>query len=266
MTNTPLPIGEDDLQAYVDDRLSEVRRSEVDAYLADHPELAARLAEDRDQRETLRRQLAGKFAEPIASRLRVANVRLSRRHKRGVWLRNGIAAAFLLTLGGGVGWIARGTVPFEMPLTVAVTRDAVAAYRTFVVEVNHPVEVRASDEAHLVQWLSKRLGRPLPVPDLSRFGFRLMGGRVLPAASEAAAMLMYDDDNGTRLTVYVRAGATGQTAFRFWKDGDVSTFAWLDQGYGFAVSAASDRNRLFQIAEAVYKTLDGGVSLPRREG
>lgn len=68
MTNTPLPIGEDDLQAYVDDRQSEVRRSEVDAYLADHPELAARLAEDRDQRETLRRQLAGKFTEPIPSR------------------------------------------------------------------------------------------------------------------------------------------------------------------------------------------------------
>jgi anti-sigma factor RsiW len=34
MTNTPLPIGEDDLQAYVDDRQSEVRRSEVDAYPA----------------------------------------------------------------------------------------------------------------------------------------------------------------------------------------------------------------------------------------
>ena len=68
MTNTPLPIGEDDLQAYVDDRQSEVRRSEVDAYLADHPELAARLAEDRDQRETLGRQLAGKFSEPIPPR------------------------------------------------------------------------------------------------------------------------------------------------------------------------------------------------------
>jgi anti-sigma factor RsiW len=86
-----------------------------------------------------------------------------------------------------------------------------------------------------------------------------MGGRVLPAGSHAAAMLMYDDGNGTRLTVYVRAGSTGETAFRFWRDGDVSTFAWLDRGYGFAVSAASDRDRLLPIAEAVYESLDPGV-------
>jgi anti-sigma factor RsiW len=91
-----------------------------------------------------------------------------------------------------------------------------------------------------------------------------MGGRVLPAGTDAAAMLMYDDDNGTRLTVHVKAGSTGDTAFRFWKDVDVSTFAWLDQVYGFAVSAAFDRDRLLPIAEAIYKTLDSGTVSPWR--
>jgi anti-sigma factor RsiW len=144
---------------------------------------------------------------------------------------------------------------------MVVTRDAVAAHRIFVVETVHAVEVRSDNEAHLVQWLSKRLGRPLELPILKAHGFSLIGGRLLPAGSDAAAMLMYDDDRGIRLTVYIRAGTTGETAFQFWKEGNLATLAWLDQGYGFAVSAAVDRGRLLPIAEAVYRTLDSGSTL-----
>ena len=79
--------------------------------------------------------------------------------------------------------------------------DALAAHRTFAVEVRHPVEVDAAQEAHLVQWLSKRLGRPLVVPDLSATGYRLMGGRLLPAGSGAAAQLMYENGAGDRPVV-----------------------------------------------------------------
>jgi anti-sigma factor RsiW len=43
-------------------------------------------------------------------------------------------------------------------LASAVFDDAIAAHRTFSVETRHPVEVGAYEEAHLVQWLSKRLG------------------------------------------------------------------------------------------------------------
>ena len=57
-----------------------------------------------------------------------------------------------------------------------ITADAIAAHRTFSVEVRHPVEVDAGQEAHLVQWLSKRLGRSLVVPDLAAAGFQLMAG------------------------------------------------------------------------------------------
>lgn len=80
----------------------------------------------------------------------------------------------------------------------------------------HPVEVKATEQDHLVQWLSNRLGQSIKAPDLTGFGFRLMGGRVLPAAaSGVAAQLMYDDDHGTRLTLYLRNGKNGDTAYRF---------------------------------------------------
>jgi len=124
-------------------------------------------------------------------------------------------------------------------------------------QIAHPVEVRAAEEAHLVQWLSKRLGHPLKTPDLTRFGFKLMGGRLLPAASGSAALLMYDNAQGNRLTLYVRAGAGAETAFRFQQDGEVATFAWMDQGFGYAVMGAGDRQRLLPVAEGVYHELNG---------
>ena len=105
-------------------------------------------------------------------------------------------------------------------------------------------------EAHLLQWLSKRLGRKLTAPDLSRFGYRLMGGRLLPGGSGAAAQLMYDDASGRRLTIYVRATEGTETAFRFQKEGEAATFAWIDQGFGFAVTATGTREELLPIAEA----------------
>ena len=58
------------------------------------------------------------------------------------------------------------------------------------------MEVDAGQEAHLMQWLSKRLGRQLVTPDLSGAGLRLMGGRLLPAEDGPAAQFMYENDTG----------------------------------------------------------------------
>ncbi len=82
-----------------------------------------------------------------------------------------------------------------------------------------------------------------------------MGGRLLPGGSGAAAQLMYEDTAGKRLTLYVRAAGGTETAFRFQQDGDAATFAWIDQGFGFAVTAIASREELLPIAEAVYKGL-----------
>lgn len=143
MTSTPMPIGEDDLQAYVDERLSEARRSAVETYLGDHPALAARIAAEREQREALRARLADKYAEPVPTRLRISSIRAARREKSLAGLRSTAAAAVLLMVGATGGWLARETIPPSIPspsATMVVTQDAVAAYRTFVVEVAHPVQ------------------------------------------------------------------------------------------------------------------------------
>jgi len=257
MTGEDVPIGEDELQAFVDERLDGPRRDAVEAHLARHPELRERIAAERRQRASLRAQLQGKAAEPIPARLRIATLQAARRARLARRMSLIAAAVAIFVVGGSAGWFANGLRPalVAQAPTTAVAQGAAAAYRTFVVEVAHPVEVGVAQETHLLQWLSKRLGHKLEAPDLAPFGYRLMGGRLLPGGSGAAAQLMYEDTAGKRLTLYVRAADGTETAFRFQQDGDAATFAWIDQGFGFAVTATASREELLPIAEAVYKGL-----------
>jgi anti-sigma factor RsiW len=254
------PIGDDDLQAFIDERLEPGRRSAVEAYLAAHRLKAASVASDAEIRANLRTRLAAKAEEPIPSYLRVANIMAERRRLGDHRFRSAAAAAAWLVLGSSAGWFANSAIRAGsgsfFNVSTATTNDAIMAYRTFAVEKAHPVEVRADQEAHLVQWLSRRLGKPLSAPDLASQGFRFMGGRLLPAEQGPAAMFMYDDDAGTRLTLYVRAGAAGQEAvFRFARQDEASAFSWIDRELSYVVVARADRPRLLAVATAIDRHL-----------
>jgi anti-sigma factor RsiW len=136
---------------------------------------------------------------------------------------------------------------------MAAADNAIAAHRIYVSERLHPVEVPGDQEAHLVQWLSRRVGKPLKAPDLSAQGYRLIGGRLLPSGSEAAALFMYENGGGGRLTLFARASTEGrETAFRFEAQDGISAFSWIDNGLSYVVSAKADRVQLLPIAEAIY--------------
>lgn len=259
------PVRDDDLHAYVDGQASPARRAAIEAHLAVHPDVAADVAADQEIVALLRAGLAGKAAEPIPNRLRVARILAARR--RRTWHRMGAVAAAVawLAIGAGAGWFGHGAVrgPLAGTGAAAATGDAIAAYRTFVVEKLHPVEVPATQEAHLVQWLSRRLGRPLAAPDLTAQGYDLMGGRLLPAGRDPAAMFMYAGRDGTRLALYVHAGGSpGDAGFRFAQSDGVSAFAWVEQDLSYVVTATTDRPRLLDVAEAVYHQLSPPTGRP----
>ena len=258
MTRLGRPVEEDDLHARIDGQLPRERTEDVDAYLAAHPEEEARFSQYAQQRQALRAAFAAQANGPIPSRLRVAHLLAQQRRRRRRQLGQIAAAVCLIVLGGIGGWAVRdltGPLSSSSPGAVAsvITADAIAAHRTFSVEVRHPVEVDAGQEAHLVQWLSKRLGRPLIVPDLAAAGFRLMGGRLLPAEDGPAAQFMYENGNSERLTLYLRTGIGGETAFRYHEEGGIGAFYWSDKGFGYAIAAKADRNSLLRIAEIVYQ-------------
>lgn len=246
------PIGDDDLQAFVDGRLPPERKGTVEVYLAANPDAAAAVAADAEIRAALRTRLDSKLKEPIPARLRIANIAAERRRRAGRRFAAVAAAAGWLTIGTGLGWFGNAVLVGTPVTAGATTRDAITAYRTFVVERVHPVEVAADQEAHLVQWLSRRTGTTLAAPNLTDQGFKLMGGRLLPAGREPAAMFMYADAAGARLTLYVKTGSPDAAAgFRFEHQDDVSAFSWADRDVAYVVTARTDRPHLLSVAESV---------------
>jgi anti-sigma factor RsiW len=253
------PIGEDDLQANVDGRLPPERAELVETYLAAHPEERERLSQYAEQRAALQAAFAVPFEEPAPTRLRVAHLLAERRRNRPGRLAQIATAVILLVLGGIGGWTAREVVPrltssSSAILASTVFDDAIAAHRTFSVETRHPVEVGANEEAHLIQWLSKRLGHRLIAPDLTALGFRLMGGRLLPADSGPAALFMYEDGKGTRLSCYyLAADFAEETEFQYREQDGVGAFYWVDDGLAYAIAANAPRELLLKIAEIIYR-------------
>jgi len=253
------PIEEDDLQAWVDGRLTPEDAEAVETYFAAHPDMRERWSQYAEQREELRAAFAGPAEQPIPARLRIARLEAERRHQRHRRLARIAAAVALLIAGGIGGWGAHDLLPALTSSAAAILAssvfdDAIAAHRTFSVETRHPVEVGANEEAHLVQWLSKRLGHRLIVPDLNALGFRLMGGRLLPADSGPAAMFMYEDGKGARLSCYYLAvDVAGETEFQFREQNGVSAFYWVDDGLAYAIAANAPRDLLLKVAEIVYR-------------
>jgi anti-sigma factor RsiW len=102
MTGVPGPVGEDDLMAYVDGRLSPERAEAVRAYLAVHPEAQERVSQYIEQRDTLRASFGAHFTGPIPARLRVAHLLVESRRWRLRRLAQ-IAAVICLIVLGGIG-------------------------------------------------------------------------------------------------------------------------------------------------------------------
>ena len=264
--NTLLP-GEAELHAYVDGRLDAAGRAAVETRLAGDAEAAQRVRAWTEQRDALRTLHADLMDESIPEHLLHAADQLHHRSTRfAQWQRwGGIAATVLLAFGLGWGshvqWQASGFGIGSARPTVAFAHQAAAAYVVYMPEVRHPVEVDASQQQHLVQWLSKRLNRPLKVPNLASAGYELVGGRLLPGDGGARAQFMFQNAGGERVTLYIGAvdGAKQrgmeETAFRYASEGSVSTFYWVDQGFGYALSGKLPRQGLLTLADAVYKQL-----------
>jgi anti-sigma factor RsiW len=254
------PVHEDELQARLDGRLPIERAEAVEGYFEAHPETRERWSQYAEQRQALRAAFAAQTGGPVPARLRVAHLLAQQRRRRTRQLARVAAAIGFLIVGGIGGWTARGVLPGltlsnSAALASAVSDEAITAHQTFSVETRHPVEVGASEEAHLVQWLSKRLGHRVIAPDISALGFRLMGGRLLPAAEGGpAALFMYEDGKGTRLSCYYLSGEVGgQTEFKYREQNGTSAFYWVEDGLAYAIAANADRDLLLKVAEIVYQ-------------
>lgn len=246
---SPRPITEDDLHAYVDRVLESERQAEVAAYLDEHPEVAKRVAAFTGQRSLLRAALAPVAEEPLPPELNLSRI-IENRARRPSAFRWAMAAMLLLSIGGLGGWAVRGALQASPGGLVALAQEAAASYSVYAPDRTRPVEVRASDSAQLVQWVSERLHRPIKVPDLTNSGYRLMGGRLVATSHGPAAMFMYDDDRGSRIVMLTRpmSSADQNAPMTSQSHGDVGGFAWASDGVGYSLVGHAAPESLRPIA------------------
>ncbi|MBA3056757.1 MAG: anti-sigma factor [Gammaproteobacteria bacterium] len=274
------PLTEDEIHALVDERLTPDALAAVHKRLAHDPAAQSTIAQWQQHRDALRRLHQHILDEPVPAPLMAAGQQTAAAqqdiHQRWRW--GGMAAGVMLAFGVGwfshTAWLGAGHFP-PSSSTLAYTggapefaRQASFAHAVYAPEIRHPVEVGATEQEHLVQWLSKRVGKPLKVPHLQTQGFELVGGRLLPGEAGARAQFMYQNTAGTRITLYlgavdrtaIGAGAgvgadIRETGFQFRADGPVPSFYWVDQGFGYALAGPVPRETLMKLAEAVYRQL-----------
>lgn len=247
---SPVPITEEQLHAYVDDRLSPSERAAVERHLAAHPADAGRVADYAEQRRLLQESFAGVLEEPVPEHLgRAATA------ARGLGWRVAAVLAWM-TIGGLLGWGLRDRQDAQPPAPGAtyertLVERARMAHVIYTAEPRRAVEVPASQQDDMIRWLSKRMNTAVRVPDLTAYGFEAMGGRLLPGVDGPACQIMYQNANGKRLTIYLARDPGTARPVKFADEDVVHVVFWSDGTLAFAVSAEVDREELGRIAAAI---------------
>jgi anti-sigma factor RsiW len=250
-------VGEDELNAYVDGELSAKRRSAVETWLAANPEDAAKVAVWRKQADLIRARYGAIADEIPPERFNIGRL-TRRRYGMAVAAAAAVVAAFLV--GSFTGWTARGVEAPSRPSDLAsFTTDALDAYRLYVVEVRHPVEVPGDQRPHLNEWLSKRVGTPLHAPELDKIGLKLIGGRLLPGPTGATAFFMYEGPSGERFTLYCGRTKDRDTALRYTTGEQNAAYYWVDGDLAYVLSGPAEQDKLREIAQTAYDQIDRGT-------
>lgn len=249
-------ITDAELNALLDGELTADERASVESRLADDPESARKASELDRISDAIRTRYAAVLDEPLPQSMQAAIVASGAVRPMPSWRRAAAALALLLA-GGAMGYLLGDALEKHAARSAELVGNALSAHSVYVSEVRHPVEVGASDEAHLVKWLTKRLGADVRAPNLSEGGYRLLGGRLLPTSAGPAAQFMYENASGSRLTLFVRrAGSSENTAFQFADAQGLSAFYWIDQPLAYALVGEMPREELLKIARSTYEQLN----------
>jgi anti-sigma factor RsiW len=260
MSDPARPIAEEELHAYIDGQLDADRRSAVQRYLQDHPDVARQVAAWGTQREGLRAAFAPFAVEPIPPRLGLERLVQQRLGRQGQAWRAAAAVVLAFGLGSAGGWFLRGGMqPSDAAFTL-LAQQAVANHVVYTADLRRPTELGAQQRDDLARWVSNRLNHVVAPPDLSAEGFSYMGGRLAATPDGPAGLFMYDGPQGVRLTVFVLPLHTAPSQPIQHIDYDhVDGCAWIEKGVGYTVVGKLPPAELRRLAEVVQRQYGGAT-------
>ncbi len=251
------PIGEDDLAAWIDGRLSPERQRLVDAYLEGQPDVHARLREQAEQARALTSLFAPIADEPIPATMRVAAIRGRQRQPR--W-QLAIAASLLLAVGFGGGWSSARWSGEPRAGIAALANEASDNFRVYAADRIRPAEIGPDQRAMLIRWTSARLGERVTIPDLSTAGYRYGGGRLVATPHGPAVLLLYDGPQASKLAVLTRPMQIDKSAsMTSTSSGTMGRVTWAVDGIGYSVVGERPAAELHPIADEVRRQADAGL-------
>jgi anti-sigma factor RsiW len=248
----------DKLSAYLDGELPPGESAEVAAALDADPALRATWASLVAANDAAARDFAEMLAAPVPLSLAraigaapaadgpAANSPFAPVSRRFVW--GSLAAALAcLAVGAGGGWLAGQRAGADRDW-VADVGDYHAVYAG---QTKHLVEVTADNPDQIVSWLSKSVGQPVRIPDLSAQGFAFQGARLLVAAGKPVGQLMYRDGGGQIVAICMIASAKPPTAAATSRDlGEYTALTWGDPGLRWLLIGPTGDARLPDLTAA----------------
>ncbi|MGR3889244.1 anti-sigma factor family protein [Pseudomonas sp. 1152_12] len=228
-----LPPSERDLHAYVDHQLLESDRHVLETYLAAHPDVAAQVHAWQQDAQALRASLSGALQQPPNPELDPTLIRQRIKHQSRRHFASAAVLLIAVSLGGIGGWHAReATQPAMLPMA-----DAMQAFRLFAQDGIMPADYNAQDSSTMQAWLDRYFNQAHRLPDLSQAGFKPVSGRLLTTEQGAAAMVLYEDPQGRRMSFYIRPpGPENGFLPRGSRSADgLQAEYWSGSGYNYAM-------------------------------
>ena len=238
------PPSERDLHAYIDHALNDTERQQIDLYLQAHPEAAARVHAWQRDAQALRTALQASLQQPVNPALDPAAIRQRiQRRTRQQWARVALLV-LAVGLGGLGGWQARQmTLGAETLASSALPMtDALVAHRMFAQEGFLPADYSGQQKNDVQDWVDRYFRQAERLPDLSAAGFQPVSCRLLATDQGAAAMVMYEDEQGQRISFYIRPPGPHNTllAKGSRRQGDLQARYWSGPGYNYAMVGTTD--------------------------
>ena len=234
-----MPPSERDLHAYIDHQLSDDDRRLVETFLASNADVSAQVRAWQQDAQQLRAALSGALQQTANPDLDPGLIRQRLKRQSRRHLASAAALLIAVSVGGFSGWQAR-----EIPLRSAAQPrgDAMQAYRLFAQKEMLPADYKVDGDGNMQGWLDRYFTQANRLPDLSDAGFKPVSGRLLSTEQGPAAMVVYEDPRGQKISFYVRP--PGPKNFLLPRgsrsDGELQAEYWSGAGYNYAMVSPTD--------------------------
>ncbi|MBV7547929.1 anti-sigma factor [Pseudomonas sp. PDM26] len=234
-----MPPSERDLHAYVDHQLSDADRRLVETFLASNPQMSAQVRAWQLDAQQLRAALSGALQQPVNPNLDPAVIRQHLKRQSRRHLASAAVLLIAVSVGGFSGWQAREMTLVSAPAPMA---DAMQAYRLIAQQGILPADYKVGADGDMQGWLDRYFTQANRLPDLSDAGFKPVSGRLLSTEQGPAAMVVYENQGGQKVSFYVRP--PGPKNFLLPRgsrsDGGLQAEYWSGSGYNYAMVSPTD--------------------------